>query len=218
MSAPTITPSTRSSTNGQRPMGATPPIRQRNVARVAIGTLVVVLSTLGVAAITARAGATREVVIVRRNVAAGQPIRASDLGTVTVAADLPVAVVSASHVDRVVDRRAAVTLTRGSLLSTSQIGDATGTGGTALVGAALTAGQYPSTLQVGDRVLIITAPTADSADAAPGSPIRGLVVDLTTGPTGSTPGVVVSLRVSIGAAPTVAAAGAGHLSLVSVGS
>lgn len=207
----------RTHANGAMPARPTPPIRQRNLARIAIGTLVLVVSTLGVVALTAHTGATRQVLIVRHDVAAGEPLRPGDLATVTLDADLQVAVVSASQLDRLVGHRATATLVRGALLSPNQIGTSTDTVGTALVGATLSAGQYPSTLQVGDGVLVVTTETADSSTTAVDpQTIRGIVVELLTGSTTSEP-TVVTLRVPVDAAPQVAAAGAGHVSLVSVG-
>jgi hypothetical protein len=207
----------RTHVNGAVPARPTPPIRQRNVARIAIGTLVLVLSTLGVVALTAHTGATRRVLIVRHSVAAGEPLHPGDLATVAVDADLPVAAVSASKLDRFVGQAAAVTLVRGALLSPSQIATSTDPAGTALVGATLSVGQYPSTLQVGDRVLVVTTETADSNTTAEDpQTVRGLLVELVTGSTSSEP-TVVTVRVPVDAAPQVAAAGAGHVSLVSVG-
>lgn len=217
MNATTVTGTARTQVNGASPGRPTPPIRQRNVARTAIGTLVLVVSTLGVVALTADTGATRRVLIVRNSVAAGEPLRQADLTSVAVDADLPVAVVSASQHDRLVGHRAAVTLVPGALLSPNQIGASTDIEGTALVGATLAAGQYPSTLQVGDRVLVVTTEAADSGrPAVDPQPIRGVVVELVPGSTSSEP-TVVTLRVPIDAAPQGAAAGAGHVSLVSVG-
>ena len=50
----------RTHVNGAVPARPTPPIRQRNVARIAIGTLVLVVSTLGVVALTAHTDETTE--------------------------------------------------------------------------------------------------------------------------------------------------------------
>jgi hypothetical protein len=194
-----------------------PPIRQRNAARVAIGTLVLVVSILGVVALTAHTGATRRVFVVRHRVAAGEPLRPADLGTVAVDASLPAPVVTASQRDQILGHRAAVTLMPGALLVRDQIGESTDVSGTALVGATLSPGQYPSTLEVGDRVLVVTSDAAAGAAAiADPHTDRGVLVALVPGASSSDP-TAVTLRMPIAAATSVAAAGAGHVSLVSVG-
>ncbi|MGZ4802811.1 MAG: hypothetical protein ACXV9P_09420, partial [Acidimicrobiia bacterium] len=90
--------------------------------------------------------------------------------------------------------------------------------GTAVVGATLKAGQFPTTLGIGDRVLVVaTSDNPDNLDSGATSSTRAVVVDLVEQTTDSQ-STIVSLRVRVEAAPTVAAAGAsGHVSLVSVG-
>lgn len=206
--------SQRNAASTARPI---PPIRQRNVARIAIGTLVLVVSILGVVALTARTGATRRILMVRHRVAAGEPLRSGDLRSVVVDTGVPVSVIAAALRDKIVGHRAAVTLVPGTLLVSAQIGGSMDTAGTALVGATLSSGQYPSTLQVGDRVLVVTsdAPEGAAATAEPQTD-RGVLVALVPGTSASDP-TAVTLRMPIAAAPSVAAAGAGHVSLVSVG-
>jgi hypothetical protein len=193
-----------------------PPIRQRNLTRIALGVVVLAISTLGVVSLRSDASATRSVLVVTRAVAAGERVRGTDVRRVQVPAAIGAQVVSATDLGDVVGRIARTTLVDGSLLSPGQLTTDNADSDTAVVGATLKDGQFPTTLTVGDRVLVVTAATSSAGidEAAPRS-ARGVVIDLADAP--DTSATVVSLRVPLEVAPTFAAAGGdGHVSLVSV--
>lgn len=217
MSTPmTATPCTTPQ-NGHHPTRPVPPVRQRNLTRIAIGVIVLALSTLGVVSLRSSTSATRAALVVTRTVAPGERIEASDVRTIQVPTTIDAALVPAADINRVVGRTARDTLADGSLLSPGQLARADTQSGTAVVGATLKAGQFPTTLGVGDRVLVVTtSDNPDNLDSGAASSTRGVVIDLVEQTTDSQ-STVVSLRVPVEAAPTVAAAGgSGHVNLVSV--
>ena len=209
----------RGAVNGHRPdNGPVPPVRRRNLTRTAIGVVVVAVSILGVVSLTATTGRSRTVLAAAHTVPAGEAITVSDLRAIRVPSTLAVPTVAAADRARIVGRRAATTLTAGALLTDRQVGVSGATAGTALVGATLKPGQYPTQLAVGDRVLLVIAPTPSGTDTPRDqAPVRGVVTDLGSDATGpqSNGMMVVSLRVRATDAPTVAAAGgSGSLDLV----
>ena len=209
----------RVAVNGHRPeSGPVPPVRRRNLTRTAIGVVVVAVSILGVVSLTATAGRSRAVLVAAHTVPAGEAITVADLRAIRVPSTLAVPTVGAADQGRIVGRRSLTTLTAGALLTDGQVGPSGATAGTALVGATLKPGQYPTRLAVGDRVLLVIAPNPSGTDT-PGDqvPVRGVVTDLGSDATGtqSNGALVVSLRVRATDAPTVAAAGgSGSLDLV----
>lgn len=217
MSTPmTATPRTAPK-NGHHPTRPVPPVRQRNLTRIAIGVVVLALSTLGVVSLRSSSSAIRATLVVTRTIAPGERIEASDVRTIQVPTTLDADLVPASNINDVVGRTARTTLVDGSLLSPGQLARADAQSGTAVVGASLKAGQFPTTLGVGDRVLVVTtSDNPDNLDAGAERSTRGVVIDLVEQTTDSQ-STVVSLRVPVEAAPAVAAAGGnGHVSLVSV--
>ena len=207
--------------NGHRPdSGPVPPVRRRNLTRTAIGVVVVAVSILGVVSLTATTGRTRAVLVAVHTVPAGEAITAADLRAIRVPSTLAVPTVAAADRARIVGRRSLATLTAGALLTDGQFGSSGATAGTAVIGATLKPGQYPTQLAVGDRVLLVIAPNPSGTDT-PGdqAPVRGVVTDLGSDATGTQSNgmMVVSLRVRATDAPTVAAAGgSGSLDLVVV--
>ncbi|MGZ6975635.1 MAG: SAF domain-containing protein [Acidimicrobiia bacterium] len=188
------------------------------MTRIAIGVVVLALSTLGVVSLRSNNSVTRSRLVVTRTVASGERIEANDVRTIQVPATLDADLVPAADINRVVGRTARTTLIDRSLLSPGQLARADTQSGTAVVGATLKAGQFPTTLGIGDRVLVVaTSDNPDNLDSGATSSTRAVVVDLVEQTTDSQ-STIVSLRVRVEAAPTVAAAGAsGHVSLVSVG-
>jgi hypothetical protein len=217
VSTPIPAPSRTVGQNGHRPTPSVPPIRQRSYTRIAIGVVVLGLSTLGVVSLRSGDSASTIALVVNRTVASGERINASDVRSIRVPATIDAHVVPAAELNRVVGRTAGTTLKRGSLLSAGQLARTDGQPGTAVVGATLKAGQFPTTLGVGDRVLVVTtSDNPNSLDVGAASSTRGVVVDLVQGASG-TGTSVVSLRVDAQDAPTVAVAGgSGHVNLVSV--
>lgn len=217
MSTPIAAPSRTVGQNGHRAPPPVPPVRQRNLNRIAIGVVVLALSTLAVVSLRSSDSATSTALVVNRTVAPGERIKASDVRSIRVPATIDADLIRAAELNRVVGRTAGTTLARGSLLSAGQLARTDAQPGTAVVGATLKAGQFPTTLRVGDRVLVVTtSDNPDNLDVGAGPSTRGVVIDLVE-ETSDTQSSVVSLRVPAKDAPTVAAAGgSGHVSLVSV--
>ncbi len=211
----------RGAANGHQPDShgpPVPPVRQRNLTRTAIGVVVLAVSILGVVSVTATTGRTRRVLVAARTVPVGEAITPTDLHSVRVPSTLSVPTILASDRAQVVGHRAVTTLTAGSVITDQQVGASGATAGTALVGATLRPGQYPTRLAVGDRVLIVITPEPGGTDpSGEVTPLRGVVTDLANDATGtqSTGAMVVSLRVRVTDAPAVAVAGGtGNLDLV----
>ncbi|MCK9904197.1 SAF domain-containing protein [Frankia sp. Cpl3] len=196
--------------------------------RALVGVLLIALSVAAFVVVGGERDGRRELLVVTRDIPAGQVLTTQDLRPVSVGAGVGVDVVAADTVDAVVGRVAVVPLVAGSLLPAGAVGDRSRVppAGRAVVGAALKAGQYPPELARGDGVsVILTAASTSAADPtvstpATGAPVRsvqGLVVTVQgdeTSPAGDS-GAVVSLQVADGDAEAVAeAAAAGRVALV----
>ncbi|MBE3204744.1 hypothetical protein IHE48_27980 [Frankia sp. CH37] len=195
--------------------------------------VLVALSVAAFVAVGNERQARRDLLLVARDVPAGQVLTAQDLRAVSVGAAGGVDVVAADGVAAVLGRVAVVPLLAGSLLPAGAVGDGSRVPpeGQALVGASLRAGQFPPGLARGDRVSILLtavsaqAGTVSGSVSTPSTPstesgarsVEGLVVGVGAGladPTGDG-GVVVSLQVAGGdAAPVAEAAAAGRVVLV----
>lgn len=209
------------STNGRHvPTERAARVGRRNHGRIAVGVLIIVLCVLGTVSLYSSAGERVNVLSVRRWVAPGQRITASDIGTTFVSTNSGVRMIPASGRARMVGRMAAVGLVPGSLLAPEQLRDGPQVlTGMAIAGATLKPGQYPVRLSAGDEVAVIeTAPaSATGTTASPKEHGRAKVLDLVA--SGDASGSLnVSLIVPDDVATSVATAGAaGRLSLVVVG-
>lgn len=193
---------------------------QRNRTRMALGLVVVVLCVLIAMTLYRHATNRDEVIAVRRPIAAGQQITASDVETVAISTDPAVLTVAASRQGDVIGQIATVGLLPGSLLSPNQISAGPRVPpGMVIAGATLKPGQFPIGLRPGDHVMLVeTSPS--TATGAPGDPIRrGIARVLEVEQLkDSSSSIAVSLIVPVNDAATVAAAGAaGRLNLVVIG-
>jgi hypothetical protein len=156
-----------------RPTGPRP-VRDRHLGWAGLAVVLVVgLGVLGGFAYL-RAGAKTPVVVMARTVQAGHVITRTDLSTVGVAGALTT--IAAGDLDRVVGRRAAVTMLAGTPVQRSMLSsDGALQAGQAHVGLAVTSGQIPSDgVRVGDTVEVLRLPGTGTVDD-PTQPAQVLV-------------------------------------------
>ncbi|MDQ6947977.1 MAG: hypothetical protein M3256_17350 [Actinomycetota bacterium] len=220
MTATRSTPAIAISTNGQGP----PPGRNVNIGRMALGVFLVLGLSVAFAYVYAQAGQRHSVLAVAKAVPAGKPLVAGDLMPVSVSADPGLSPIPASRQASLIGRTPAVSLVKGTLLSEDQL--ATGSlvpAGRDVVGLSLKASQVPLGVRVGDRVLVMRAPTNPSngtGSATPGTDVpvvarNAEVLAVDAGSTSNGGTTVVSVVVNASDAGAVAAAAAaGEASLV----
>ena len=202
-----------------------PPARRRNLAWLLLGILLVAGCALAFAVTSLRVSARQPVLALARDVPAGHVLQSGDLTVVNVAADSSLALIPSSSQSTVLGQSVAVPLAVGSLLTRAELGaDVMPPSGSAVVGVALKAGQYPPELAPGDHVLIVTAGGAATAGGVRGSeaaavaqPILAVVVGVQSAPVDGSAAAVVSLQVPEAPAASIAVASSnGAISLVLV--
>jgi hypothetical protein len=203
--------------------GARPtPRRSRNLAGALLGALLIVGCAAAVALYAANVGHRHAVLVVARPVKAGTAIRDADLGEARISNDPSIHTVAAGDRARVVGRVTAVNLIPGTLLSPGQL--ATGPRvdpGSAVVGLALKAGQFPAGLRPVDNVTLVrtTAPSDTSPSSATNGSVladRAQIFSVDQAADGQT--TIVSVIVPSALAPTVASASArAEISVVLLG-
>ncbi|MDQ1364114.1 MAG: hypothetical protein QOF20_1325 [Acidimicrobiaceae bacterium] len=202
--------------------GFGPPPRPRparNVAGILLGVVLVAFCAAGVAAFTASLGHRRSVLVVVRPVNAGSVIRDADLGEARLAPDPALRTVAASGRGRIVGRIASVNLVPGTLLAEAEL--ATGPqvdAAHAIVGLALKAGQFPTSVRPLDSVSVVETSPASSLGPADATVLvdNAQVTESAAAADGQT--TIVSVLVPRNIAPTVAGAAAhGQISLVLLG-
>jgi hypothetical protein len=175
-----------------------------------------------VALYAANVGHRHAVLVVARPVKAGTAIRDADLGEARISNDPSIHTVAAGDRARVVGRVTAVNLIPGTLLSPGQL--ATGPRvdpGSAVVGLALKAGQFPAGLRPVDNVTLVrtTAPSDTSPSSATNGSVladRAQIFSVDQAADGQT--TIVSVIVPSALAPTVASASArAEISVVLLG-
>ena len=189
---------------------------RRNNGRIAVGVLVVALSALGAAVVFSSATDRVAVIGIARDVPAGQAITESDLREVSLSGGDGLATIAVADAEQVVGRTAAVSLSKGALLTGAQLTDGAALPeGSVITGAVLAPGQYPVGLAVGDTVDVVetTAPDA-SGVGEPVSRGSASVLDLADSIDGQ--GLLtVSLAIAADDAAAISSAGAaGRVSLV----
>jgi hypothetical protein len=193
----------------------------RNRSRLLAGIGVVAICALLIATLYNRAGQRTYVLVLSHDISTGQVIERSDLKSVGIAANSPVATVKTPNARTIMGKTATSNLSAGTILTPSAVANVAQTApGQAVVGAALKPGQFPTSLHVGDRVLAVITPSTGTSTPdgnASSTPIDATVSDVgtTDANTGTTS---VSLTMSASDAPSVATAGASsNLSLVVLG-
>lgn len=136
----------------------------RRLGRVAAAVLFVVIVVVGLVALFQQQNDRREVLVVKTPVAAGQVVRAADVGHARVAG-VPGAIL-ASEVDSVVGKRAAGGLVEGQVLTEAALTESlVPAAGERLVAIRLETGRVPGGLAPGDLVDVLAVPP----DGDPGS-------------------------------------------------
>ncbi len=162
---------------------------RRRPALIALGIALIALGSLAAAWLVTTLAGTTAVVVVARDVTAGQELTADDVRVVDIGGNLTAgtgtAFVPASAMDQVVGRRAVVPLLSGQVLPPLALTDGRlvpGDDGQAVVGLPVTQAQIPATqLQAGDSILVVDTP-ADQADPPAATPesLPATVVTTTT--------------------------------------
>jgi hypothetical protein len=195
----------RSATAELRAATVVPPRGRRRPALLMAGLAMVALGALAAIWLMSSSGHRVEVVMLARDVAYGSVLQADDLTTTAVAVDPSVAVVPANQVGTLVGQTATANLTRGSLLSRSDVTSAGVLGANeVLVPMPLPADRMPAGgLRAGDRLLVVDAPPvgADPPPAAPAS-LSAKVVRVGSPDVNGT--VVVDVVASSGDGPALA--------------
>ncbi|WP_229398878.1 SAF domain-containing protein [Micromonospora okii] len=171
-------------------------VRQRRVRPGLLGlaVLLIALGGLGSAFAVTSVRATGSYLAVARTVEVGRTLGADDLAVVQVAGGQGLRPVPASQLDDVVGKRAAVSLTPGTLLTLAQLTDDPLLGpGQQQLALDLDAGQVPAKdLHPGDRVLLVSTPDRNSDGPSGSTRFTGTVIDTAT-PSSSSVVVYVAL-------------------------
>jgi hypothetical protein len=192
----------------------------RNRSRMLAGTGLIALCALLGAVLYSQAGERQQVLALATDIPAGHTIQRSDLKSVGVASEGPIASIKTQDARLVMGRVATSNLTAGTLLTESVVAPVDPPApGQAIVGTALKRGQFPTSLRIGDVVLVVIGPSTASSTSqvTATSDIRGTVTEL--GAFDETNGTAtVSLRVESDDAAAVASAGsASNLALAVLG-
>lgn len=204
------------------PAGLTGP--KRRPTWVLAGALLVIGAMIGFGLWSTSLGHRREVLVAARELPAGHVVTDRDLRTVRIGTSDSVAVIPATDRDRVLGKTMKVTVPSGGFVSLDEVTSGSAVAdGKAVVGAVVAPGAVPAGgVRVGDRVVVISAPTSASAtgdtDAAT-AVATAEVFGVEPAPVSSTSAGGVSVALLVDQAETVdvsAAAGAGRVRLVLV--
>ena len=192
------------------------PAGRRRPAMLIAGLMLAAVGAVVAATTAMAAGDRTPVLVVVHDVAAGQPLTASDLAVAHVAKDPQLRPVPASARGTVLGERATTAIKAGTLLIPAMIApDTAPAAGTAIVPVPLKPSQLPARpLQPGDRLLVV--PALDASTGTPdtqANPVTATVAELGAPTDDGT--VVVDLRVPEGQASQLAQlAAGGHVAVV----
>jgi hypothetical protein len=171
--------------------------KPRYPARAAIGILLMVASVLTALSIYQRVGHRRNVLVLTRNVLAGEQVKADDLRPVAVSTDAELRVVDAGLSTAMVGRFAKVRMLEGSLLIADSLQDRPlVTDGKALTTVTVPSTGVPVGLREGSRLVLTVAP----ASSAPGATAVQMEAFVATNPARAAEGssqVAVSVEVPL---------------------
>lgn len=146
---------------------------RRNPRLIAVGVLCACVGGLGGAMAYQQAGQSHAVIVVQQPVARGEVIGADDLGVTSIGSAPGVSTVPSGRLAELVGQQALVDLPRGSVLGESSVGTVTLPVGQAQLGLKVGAGRLPGgELPAGTRVLLVSVPSGNAAQAAGGSEPR----------------------------------------------
>lgn len=209
----TVAPTRNTSGPVDAPVAPPKVVRQRRIRPGLLGlaVLLVALGGLGSAFAITSVRATGSYLAVARPVAVGAILTADDLAKVEVAGGQGLSPVAASRINEVIGKRAAVTLTPGSLLTTGQFTDQALLGpGQQQVAINLRVGAVPAKkLRPGDKLLLIALPDANKTGGAetPATRFESTVIDSSVPDTSN---VVLYLALAVRDVPAVVALGASN--------
>lgn len=201
-------------------VGALRPLpRRRRPGMIALAVALIGVGILGGAFLFQKVNHTVPVLLVSRNVAAGQVISAADLSTTSVVLGAGVRAIPAGQEHQVTGLVAATDLKQGTLLSAAELTSTLAPAANQdLVPVALKPSQLPASgLAAGDQVLVVSAPGAQgSGNAAPvtGPSIPGLVEAVSSQPDSDGLEVVDLLVRSANGTTLAREAAAGGIALV----
>lgn len=189
---------------------------RRNMRLVLLGiALAVIFALLAVWAVN-RAGAARSVVVVSKDVEAGDQIAASDLSTTQVRGGESLSTVPADHLESIVGMRASHPMPAGTLVNDEAFQRrVTPRSGEVLVPVQVKTGQYPASgLESGDSVRVVVTGGGQSLEGLePGSAFNGVV--LSVGELDESGAMTVDVSISSKyATSAAAAAGTGRISIL----
>ena len=167
---------TKPTTNGTGPdlfarIGDASPRRHRNWPRVGAAVALAVLCGVVFVLLLGNAGSRHPVLALTRAVPAGTQLNATDFTTVGVASDPGLTPVPAADLATVVNRRAAVALEPGSLLTPGDLTTAPAVAsGSTTVGLELKPGQAPGDLAPGEDVMLVATSTSANSGTTSNSP------------------------------------------------
>ncbi|MEU6072302.1 SAF domain-containing protein [Micromonospora sp. NPDC047074] len=197
--------------NGTGPVDApvAPPrvVRQRRMRPGLLGlaVLLIALGGLGAAFAVTSVRATGSYLAVARAVEVGRQISADDLVPVQVAGGQGLSPVPAGRLDEVVGKRAAVSLTPGTLLTMAQLTDDPLLGpGQQQLALGLDPAEVPARrLHPGDKILLVSTPADDDGPAGAAARFEATVIDAVTSDDDDE--VVVYLALAVRDVPAVVA-------------
>ncbi|MCI0687649.1 MAG: hypothetical protein L0Y54_10495, partial [Sporichthyaceae bacterium] len=151
--------------------------RERHPAAVAFGVLLVLVGAMIGVLVWQQTGDRLSVIQVINRVPAGQQITVEDVRAVTVSPNNDIAYVPWTQRDQLGGYYTLTALLPGTVLTGGMLTtDAPPSDGQVVIGLALSAGQYPPNLQVGDRVNALRAPRSGDPAGLQGL-AAGAVID-----------------------------------------
>ena len=217
--APTRVPAPPERSNGSSPAGQRVGVgRQRRISWIMLGLLLTAGAALAFIVVLSSAGNRVTVVAAAHDLQPGQPIKASDLRTVSLGADDSVRTLAADRASDLVGRVPLAPLSSGTVLHAGLF--ATGSdlaAGETVVGAALRPGELPgANLRPGDRVALVRVASNNPTDAGESS-VLGVGTIYSVAVPKDAGDIVVGVRVPIDRGAGVAnAAGQKRLRLLLV--
>ena len=167
---------TKPTTNGSGPdlfarISNGAPRRQRNWPRVGAAVALAVLCGVVFVLLLANAGSRHPVLALDRAVPAGTQLSPDDFTTVGVASDPGLTPIPAGELATVVQRRAAVALEPGTLLTAGDLTTApVVASGSTTVGLELKPGQAPGDVAPGEDVMVVATATSNGPGTSSSSP------------------------------------------------
>lgn len=193
-------------------LGAAAPVgkAKRRLPEVVVGLTVVGVAALAAVLWSASASTGEDVLALRNPLAAGQVVTFKDLRTVEVTRPQDVPVLASTASSEVIGRRALAPMAPGTLVVAEQFASTPPVeAGKAVVGLALSAGEYPTgRLTPGDQVAVVLTPAQGGTDSD-----QGIITDAAevydVAPIGTQGETFVSLVVDEGQVSEVAAGASG---------